>query len=99
MVEANVHIGKLIKWRVSEVGISKAALARRLCMSPANVYKIFRRRSIDSAMLYKLGVILGCDFFKCYTAGSAGPERDTGHLAALESRIEMLEQRLKELSA
>jgi hypothetical protein len=102
MPVTSVHIGLHVKKRTDEVGMSKAELARRLCMSPANVHKIFRRSSVDSALLHKLGVILEYNFFKCYQVPNAltGPvyrEFEMRHFAELELRVETLEQKLQEV--
>ena len=44
-------IGQIIKTRVEYLGMSKAELARRLNMSPANVHKIFKRDTIEVTQL------------------------------------------------
>ena len=57
-------IGEIIKQRVEAMGMSKAELARRLHMSPANVHKIFKRSSVDANLLRELSNILDYDFFR-----------------------------------
>ena len=51
-------IGEIIKQRVEVLGMSKAELARRLHMSPANVHKIFKRSSVDTGLLREISNIL-----------------------------------------
>jgi transcriptional regulator with XRE-family HTH domain len=57
-------IGEIIKRRVHITGMSKAELARRLHMSPANVHKIFKRSSVDADLLRNISNILDYDFFQ-----------------------------------
>lgn len=69
----NLSIGQIIKQRVEHLGMSKAELARRLNMSPANVHKIFLRKSVDVKLLCQIGQILGYDFLNLYRPGEPGP--------------------------
>jgi transcriptional regulator with XRE-family HTH domain len=69
----NLSIGQVIKQRVDHLGISKAELARRLHMSPANIHKIFKRKSVDVKLLCQIGEILGYDFLSLYRPGESGP--------------------------
>jgi transcriptional regulator with XRE-family HTH domain len=59
-------LGPLIKTRLESIGMSKAELARRLGMSPANVHKIFKRPSVDIALLKEIGDVLNYDFILHY---------------------------------
>ena len=59
-----LHIGKLIKSRLDEVGMKKSEFARRINRSSQNVYDIFERKSIDSSLLYNIGLILDFNFFE-----------------------------------
>ena len=107
MVTANVHIGQLIKERVANVGMTKAEIARRLCMSPANVHKIFKRPSVDAQLLRELSNILDYDFFQHFEpdvkrARKESTPRDIvdtevlfiRYVVDLQSRVQILEQRL-----
>lgn len=59
-----LHVGHLIERHVNTVsGITISELARRLNCSRRNVYRIFDRQSIDSALLIRLCKILEHDFF------------------------------------
>lgn len=55
-------IGEAIKMRLEGMGMSKAELARRLHMSPANVHKIFKRPSPDIELLKRISAVLSYDF-------------------------------------
>ncbi|HWZ22087.1 MAG TPA: helix-turn-helix transcriptional regulator [Cytophagaceae bacterium] len=64
-----VFIGKLIKEVTERRGMSKSELGRRLNMSPTNVHKIFKRESIDTALLQNISQVLEYDFFSPYSSG------------------------------
>ena len=59
----NLVIGELIKSVAARRGITKSEMARRLNMSPTNIHKIFKRQSIDTALLTRIGDLLQYDFF------------------------------------
>lgn len=42
-------------------------LAKRLSCSRANVYKIFKKYSVDTDMLARISTILNFDFFSLYS--------------------------------
>jgi len=63
-----VNIGKIIKDVVVDSEISVSGLARKIGCSRQNIYGIFKRKSIDTAMLLKLRKNLGYDFFKHFDA-------------------------------
>jgi transcriptional regulator with XRE-family HTH domain len=65
-VPTKPSIGPMIKARVESVGMSKAEMARRLSMSPANIHKIFKRRSVDIELLQKISEVLTYDFISHY---------------------------------
>jgi transcriptional regulator with XRE-family HTH domain len=61
-----IILGEVIKARVESMGISKAEIARRMKMSPANVHKIFKRTSLDIEMLRQFSAVLRYDFISHY---------------------------------
>lgn len=61
-----VHIGKMILQKVNESGISKSELARRVNLTPQNIYNLFKRKSIDVGLLKQISVALAFDFFSIY---------------------------------
>ena len=102
----NIKIGEIIKQRVEVLGISKAELARRLHMSPANVHKIFKRSSVDAALLRDLSNILDYDFFQHFEPDVSRPRKEPvpynvgdievlfiRYVVDLQSRVQILEQR------
>ena len=62
-----IHIGSIIKKRFDEQGESVSWFAKQLCCDRTNVYSIFKRESIDTALLVKISVILNHDLFKYYS--------------------------------
>ena len=62
-----IHIGSIIKKRFEDQGVSASWLAKQLCCNRTNVYSIFKRESIDTALLEKISVILNHDFFQYYS--------------------------------
>ena len=61
-----VTIGKLIKKRLKERGMSNVEFARRINTHIRNVYDIFSRKSIDTDLLQTIGSVLDYDFFRYY---------------------------------
>ena len=58
----DVHVGELIKKRVSELGLSVSEFARRLHCNRQNVYDIFAHRRVDIELLQRISKILQHDF-------------------------------------
>ncbi|HET6990084.1 MAG TPA: hypothetical protein VFJ43_02120, partial [Bacteroidia bacterium] len=62
-----MHIGEKVKARAKELRIGPTELGRKIRTSKQNVYGIFQRSSIDTALLQKLSKALEFDFFVYYT--------------------------------
>lgn len=62
-----IHIGSIIKEKFDKHGASVSWFARQLCCDRTNIYSIFKRESIDTALLVKISVILEYDFFQHYS--------------------------------
>lgn len=61
------HIGKLILKHLDSMGMNKSEFARRIGVTPQNVYSIFRRESTNTELLFRISRVLGHDFFQYYT--------------------------------
>jgi len=72
-----VHIGKEIKRVLDERGLSIAEFSRRINKSRENSYSIFRRKSIDTALLQTIGKVLEFDFFTLYVNSDTGNDELT----------------------
>ena len=62
-----IHIGNIIKKKFDEQDVTVSWFAHQLCCDRTNVYSIFKRESIDTALLVKISIILKHDFFKHYS--------------------------------
>ena len=58
-----VHVGKKIEEVLRERHIPVIEFARRINTNRNNVYSIFRRESIDTKLLQKVGEVLQYNFF------------------------------------
>lgn len=56
-------IGQIIYDRVKLSKISITEFAKQINMDRSTVYDVFKRRSIDTELLDKIGQVLGYDFF------------------------------------
>ena len=66
-MEAEIHIGKLIKEELEKQGRKPSWLAKELHYTRYNVYKIFQRSYIDTELLMQISLLLNKDFFLFYT--------------------------------
>lgn len=99
-------IGQIVKARIEQVGISKTEVARRLHMSPANVHKIFKRQTLDIALVQKLSEVLNYDFMAHYKhmsgLGGSIPAQGSGpnvaYTFSLRKKIAQVVEVSRELS-
>ncbi len=64
---AKVHIGKRIKEVVDNSPISVTDFASRINRSRDIAYKIFKRETIDTALLQQISKVLDHNFFRYYS--------------------------------
>ena len=57
-------IGTLIKEELAKQERSVSWFARKLSCDRSNIYRLFQKHSIDTALLARISVILQRDFFK-----------------------------------
>ena len=62
-----IDIGKQIKAILKQQNKSVSWLARELNTNRTYVYRIFKKRSIDTEVLRHISMILKHDFFKIYS--------------------------------
>jgi len=65
MTEEEIHIGRLIRNKLKEEGRSVSWLAKKIHCKRDNIYKIFDRTSVDTALLLRISFVLKTDFFAC----------------------------------
>ena len=63
----SVHIGNEIRHYLAGQQRSVAWLAEQICYDPSNLRKLLKNRYIHTDLLYRISVILGKDFFACYS--------------------------------
>lgn len=66
--QLTLHIGQLIKEELERQERTVSWFARKLYCDRSNVYKIFKRPTIDTELLLRISVILNHDFFGYYMA-------------------------------
>ena len=59
-----IHIGDRIKQRLKQINRTPSWSAQEICCARTNVYKIFMRSSIDTALLMQISRALNYNFFK-----------------------------------
>lgn len=70
-----IHIGHLIEQELRRQERSVAWFARKLHCDPSNVYKIFKKQSIDTQLLVNISSILQHDFFLYYINKVESPSK------------------------
>lgn len=61
-----VHIGRLIEAELHRQERSVTWFAGKLCCDRTNIYSIFKRESIDTALLLRISKVLHNNFFRYY---------------------------------
>ncbi len=89
-----VHIGKIIEADLRNKNKSVTWLAQQLFCDRTNIYSIFKRASIDSAMLARISAIMDRDFFIEY-ASFVEEERVHARMVAIKVEEEKRERRAK----
>ena len=62
-----IHIGQLIREELQNQGRTVTWLTKELNCSRSNVYKIFEKPTLDTAVLLQISRVLRTDFFRYYT--------------------------------
>lgn len=60
----DMHFGKTLEKTLREQGRSVTWFADQLCCTRPNIYKLFRKESVDTNLVYRISKILQYDFFK-----------------------------------
>lgn len=74
----HVHIGKKIKEVLIQTRLKKTEFADLINISRTVVYDIFKRETIDTALLQKIGKVLNHDFFSYYKSSEQPVVNDNG---------------------
>ncbi len=86
-----IHIGEIIKRIVKEKGLSITEFGKRISTHRRNVYDIFIRESVDTALLQKISNVLEHDFFKYYI------KNDSKELIILHGKLQTLQKEIEYL--
>ena len=72
-----IHIGEKLKAQAKALRIGTTELAKSINTSKQNIYGIFKRESIDTALLQKFCKALNYDFFTFFIDQKLPPNIDT----------------------
>lgn len=92
---AKMHIGKKVKevWRASRMKGTEFAAA--INKDRQVIYDIFKRETIDTGLLQKIGKVLDHDFFNYYSAAAPLTAQEEKVAYGLKAEIQKLEEELK----
>lgn len=62
----NIHIGKEIEKRISDLKLTKTDFAKKIGTSKQNLNRILEKESIETSLLQKFGEALNYNFFKLF---------------------------------
>lgn len=60
----DVHIGEMVRSEMRRQGRMVAWLATQICCENSNIYKLYRRKSIDLEQLMKISEALNHNFLR-----------------------------------
>ena len=60
------HIGSIIKEELERQERSVSWFARKLNCDRSNIYKLFKRSTVDTELLLRISAVLHCNFFDTY---------------------------------
>ena len=64
---SKINIGQLIKEEINRQGQNRSNLALESHIERRQIYRIFKRKSIDTDVLFEISLQLKYDFFKLYS--------------------------------
>ncbi len=62
-----INAGQLVREVFKSTGLTVTELGKRVGTTRQNIYRIFDRKSIDSALLFRLGKAMSYDFYKHFS--------------------------------
>ena len=65
--EGMIHIGQVIREELRKQGRTVSWFTKQLNFSRSNVYKMFEKPTLDTAMLMQISKLLNVDFFQYYS--------------------------------
>ena len=98
-----IHIGQQIRKKTKELRIGSTELSKMINTSKQNIYGIYKRKSIDTHLLYAISKALNYNFFKYYFSDETilqvqepAGEYKSGKSERL-TEVELLQKELTEL--
>lgn len=76
-----IIIGPVIQEKKEQLGLGTTELANKTHIEKRRLYRIFKKKSIDTDDLFELSIQLGFDFFKLYS------EELSGRIAQCDKRV------------
>ena len=67
-LSGNLHVGQLIQEQLKKDQRSVGWLSRQIPCTRNHVYKLFKRPSLDAALLLRISMVMQFNFFQYYTA-------------------------------
>ena len=92
----SIHIGQIIKERVTEKRLSQEALGKMINTTKQNVGNIYKRRSIDTQLLLKLCVVLEYNFFEVYYSEEPLKTMRQKEIEAFNNEIKVLQNTIRQ---
>jgi transcriptional regulator with XRE-family HTH domain len=92
----SIHIGQLIKEKVTEKRLSQEALGKMINTTKQNVGNIYKRRSIDTQLLLKLCAVLEYDFFEAFYTEEPLKSMRKKELDAFNTEINNLQNTIRQ---
>lgn len=62
-----INIGQEIKEKKEQLGLKSTELAKKTNINKRQAYRIYKKKSIDTDVLFDLSIQLKYDFFKLYS--------------------------------
>ena len=63
----DIHIGSIIRREMKEQRRSAAWLAKQIPCNRSNIYRIYKKKTLDFDLLHNIAMILNIDFFVHYS--------------------------------
>jgi transcriptional regulator with XRE-family HTH domain len=94
----HIHIGKKIKEIVVQSRLKKTEFADLINISRTVVYDIFKRETIDTALLQTISKVLDHDFFGYYNSKLHAKENKENYSYATKAELSEVVDSIKQLS-
>ncbi len=74
-----VHIGNFIREELRRQERTPTWLARKICCGRTNIYDIFERASLDSALIHRISMALNVNIFALLSEDLARDRQENSH--------------------